>query len=181
MKSPWKWFSGLRAKRSSAQDEDATRPDHTGEAEAVSAIVQLEDELESDREAVNEQVAIEVDGSTLPANVPVAEEPKPSSIQAKPATEDRSLRQATNDAPTNDHTSQLDATEQHQPTAIKKRKRLSASNVGATEPKQTVAVETASVDPMASLDADIRRLRAELSEKLRIQNDQLSKLLDRYK
>lgn len=64
--------------------------------------------------------------------------------------------------------------------AVQKRTKQSAAKGTVAKSKQSAATGAKSAEPMALLDADITRLRIELSEKLKIQNHQLSELLKRY-
>jgi len=185
MKSPWKWFSGLRARERSAQGTDGAVP---GIPDAVTEIAPEQPELEQQpkisRDAADEEAQAEVPGSGSPVDAASADEPQPSRDKAKLARRPRSVHRGTKVTTFDERAPPSNGVMQYGPSnrrpAVQKRTKQSAAKGTVAKSKQSAATGAKSAEPMALLDADITRLRIELSEKLKIQNHQLSELLKRY-
>jgi len=185
MKSPWKWFSGLRARERSAQGTGGAVP---GLPDAVTEIAPEQPELDQQpivsRDAADEEAQAEVPVPGSPVNATSADEPQPSRDKAKPARGPRSVHRGANVRTSDDRTPpsnriMRDGSSERR-SVLKKQARQSDTKTGLARSTQIATTGSESADPMILLDADIARLRIELSEKLRIQNRQLSELLKRY-
>lgn len=185
MKSPWKWFSGLRARERSAQGTDGAVP---GLPEAVTEIPpeqpELDQQLKISRDAADGEAQAEVPVSGSPVDAASIDEPQPSRDKAKPARGPSSVYRGSKVRTFDDRTQpsnriMQDGSSERQ-SVLKKQARQSATKTGLRRSTQIATTGAKSADPMTLLDADITRLRIELSEKLRIQNHQLSELLKRY-
>jgi len=185
MKSPWKWFSGLRARERSAQGTDGAVP---GLPDAVTEIAPDQPELDQQpkisRDTADGGAQAEVPVSGSPVDAASTDEPQPSLDKAKPARGPRSVYRGSKVRTSDDRTQpsnrvMQDGSSERQ-SVLKKQARQSATKTGLARSTQIATIGAKSADSMTLLDADIARLRVELSEKLRIQNHQLSEMLKRY-
>ncbi|WP_143032986.1 hypothetical protein [Sinorhizobium sp. NFACC03] len=165
MKSPWKFLLDL-ASRGTATGQAKSAPGiETKKPEELPAPI-VETPVAPLDEAVTsaDTVANESANNRLLETAPVVEEPigrnEPSRAGRAPST---------------------------QPKTVQRRARMTSAKpvavVDAIEPKEApVAVRpTPSLsEQVAALDEEVRQLRRQLSEKLRLQNEQLERLLKRF-
>ncbi len=165
MKSPWKFLRDL-ASRGTAGEHAKSAPDiETRKSEELPAPI-VETPIATIDEAVTsaDTVANESANNRLLEPAPVVEEPigrnEPSRARRAPSTQPK--------------------------TAQRRARKTSAKPVAvvdAIEPKEAqVAVRPPPTlsEQVAALDEEVRQLRRQLSEKLRMQNEQLERLLKRF-
>ncbi|WP_426289733.1 hypothetical protein ACN9MC_35095 (plasmid) [Ensifer adhaerens] len=165
MKSPWKFLRDL-ASGGTATEQAKSAPDiETKTPEALPAPVVVAPIATIDEAvAPTDTVANESANNRLLETAPVVEEPigrnEPSRAGRAPST---------------------------QPKTVQRRARKTSAKpvavVDAIEPKEApVAVRPppSLSEQVAALDEEVRQLRRQLSEKLRLQNEQLERLLKRF-
>jgi hypothetical protein len=196
MKPPWKYLAQLMSRRQPPEvpdhtiERDGNRKPVEMELQPAPAIVLVSPETAADpvRDNLsqsNDSAETESDTSkAVPVSLPPdVEEQKVGAIDAprRSGSDVQAL------APTSKAGSKLPQTRQAKPPRAGKNGHLNAveqSTAVAADEKPVSQTPTSSANPFvdeaASLDEDIKQLKDQLTQKLRLQNSQLRKMLARF-
>lgn len=177
MKSPWKYLAGLASRGRTANTAESLPEAETLKQDEPS--LAAEEHATASLEPSDDVTSAAVDAPDKPADLaenvvdPIGIiEPASAAISADPPRdEDRALERAP----------------LTQPKTVQRRARKTSARpvavAKAIEPKEEpVAVRPPLTlsEQVAFLDVEVRQLRRQLSEKLRLQNEQLERLLKRF-
>jgi hypothetical protein len=187
MKSPWKFLTQLGSRKRRADPDESPVDSHASEdARATEVSEELLTPDETQASPVDSDIAPGATAAVVAAADQVADEPGELSVDAeerKIDSHDGPIVEASDSKPESDKRKREAAAPKQ---ARRPRKNPSSEVAQSSAASERVRPEPPSLsfaivdDEITELDQEIKHLRIELAQRLRLQNDQLRKMLKRF-